>query len=216
MFGPGIPTAPLIDIKSPAAGKTVQPRFKIKVDATDDLGIQRIELKIDGVVRGMLTMPPYELVAPDGIAEGNHMLEVIATDNRGTPGSKSVDFILGPPCTAAAGCSGGDVCVSGSCVAGPGVPGGLGDFCQVDTECLSGRCLADTAGNRACVEACDINNAGSCPNDFACIAAGAAGVCWPSEGGGCLGCASAGSGAAWPVLFGLGILVLATRRRRHA
>lgn len=212
LFGAGVPTPPVIDVKYPTEGRTVQPGFTVKVDATDDLGVASVEIKVDGASKGMVTKPPYNLVAPRDIAEGPHALQVIATDVRGTTGAKTVNIVMGPPCTAAAGCSDGDVCVAGGCVAGPDRPGGIGSFCQADTECLSGRCVSDTEGNRQCVEACDVNAPGACPNDFECVPAGATGVCWMTGG---TGCCESGRGSGLPAaLFGLGVLALAVRRRR--
>ncbi|HEU0032340.1 MAG TPA: Ig-like domain-containing protein [Kofleriaceae bacterium] len=213
MFGPGIPTAPTVAIDSPASGKTVQPHFVTKVTATDDVAIDRVELYIDGTKVAEAKTQPYWLVAPD-LPEGPHTVEARAFDVQGTPASATTDVLLGPPCTASKGCSGGEVCVNGGCVAGPDTPGGLGDTCQGATECLSNQCVADTEGNKFCVESCDLSP-GSCPTDFICLQSGAAsGVCWPSEDTGC--CDSSGSGTG-PALLGLGVLalVLAPRRRRR-
>ena len=213
MFGPGVPTPPSVAITSPAAGKRVQPKFVVRVDATDDVAIDKLVMKIDGVAVAETKEVPYKLVAPADLAEGPHMVEIVATDVQGTPATDAIEIELGPPCTAAAGCTDNEVCVMGGCVAGPGVPGGLGSFCQANTECLSGACLADSTGNRHCTEACDATIPGSCPSDFACLAAGAGGVCWPSEQGGC--CSAGGSNGVPSALLALGLFALVVRVRRR-
>jgi hypothetical protein len=215
MFGMGLPTAPSISILSPTSGKTVQPGFSMRVDATDDVAVDRVELLIDDVVVAESNQKPFTIVAPDGITEGPHTLVARAYDVQGTPGqSEPLPIVMGPPCTAGAGCEGTDVCVMGVCIAGPDAPGGLGHFCQADTECLSMQCQADAAtGSKFCVSPCDLSP-GSCPEEFSCIPTSASeGVCWPTGGGGC--CEAGGAGAPGATLLGLGVLVLVFRRRRN-
>ncbi len=147
------------------------------------------------------------------IADGPHTLEVRAFDVQGVQGTSApINVTMGPPCTPSAGCEDPDVCVEGVCVPGPDEPGGLGAICQQDTECLSHRC--EDAGDqfKHCVEDCTVGNAASCPSEFSCIAAGAAGVCWPSPGGGCCDAGTAPQGS---ILLGLGIGALLVRRRRR-
>ena len=104
------------------------------------------------------------------------------------------------------------MCVNGGCVAGPGTPGGLGNFCQANTECLSNQCVSDTTGDSFCVESCETSQAGSCPSGFGCLQTTATtGVCWPVEES---GCCSTGGSPAGPILLGLGLLALVLRRRR--
>ena len=212
LFGPGTPTPPMVAIKSPSEGKQVQPHFVVKVAATDDVAIDRVELWIDGADTGVSskTPPTYNLAAPD-LEPGAHTVEARAFDIQGTPGRAVVQVDLGPPCTASKGCEGDDVCVMGLCVPGPNVSGGLGDFCQAETECVSQQCVGDAAGNKACVESCDLSP-GSCPHGFECLQTGAdGGVCWESSGG---GCCDAGATPSGPALLGLGLGVLLLRRRR--
>jgi hypothetical protein len=211
MFGPGVPTAPSVTIQSPTSGKQVQPHFVTKVEAIDDVAIDRVELYIDGTKVAETQSTPYHLTAPE-LPLGPHTVEARAFDVQGTPGSTQIDVELGPPCTASKGCEGDDVCVNGGCVAGPGTPGGLGNFCQANTECLSNQCVSDTAGESFCVETCETAQSGSCPSGFSCLQTTATtGVCWPVEAS---GCCSTGGSPAGPILLGVGLLALVLRRRR--
>ena len=210
-----MPTPPLVSIKSPSSNKIVQPGFITRVTATDDVKVVKVELLVDGEVLAMTDTAPFKLVAPTGLAQGAHTLEARATDVQGIEATSTAVLVdLGPPCTAASGCTDGDVCVMGLCVVGPGDPGGLGSDCQGDTECVSDNCVMSSAGGSVCVEACDLSP-GSCPSDFECVAAGDnAGVCFPVPQAGC--CDTRGRGnPAGPMLLALGLGVIVFRRRRR-
>jgi MYXO-CTERM domain-containing protein len=216
LFGPGAPVPPVVAIKSPATGKTVQPGFVTRIDATDEVKVIKVELLIDGLVVAESTAPPFKIVAPADLAQGPHTIEARATDiQNGTATSTPVDVDLGPPCTASTGCEGDDVCVMGLCVVGPDAPGGLGTACQGSSECLSDNCVMDTGGAGYCVEACDLS-AGSCPSGFDCIAAGTGGVCFPGPDAGCCDTGVRGTSPMGPVLLALGLGALVLRRRRRS
>ena len=212
MFGAGTPTPPMVAIKAPTANKVVQPKFVTRVSAMDDSGIDHVELIIDG---GKITesyTEPYTMIAPDVVAEGPHEMEVRAYDVAGAPASATINITMGPPCTAATGCSDPDVCVAGVCLPGPDAPGGLGYDCQASTECISRSCIKETGETVGhCVEACDPSVAGQCPNDFDCIPGGTGGVCWPVASG---GCCDAGGTPGGPLALTFGVLVFVLRRRR--
>jgi len=214
MFGPGAATPPTVAIRSPGAGGKVQPGFIVRAAAADDVKVEEVQLFIDGVdtmVRD--TEPPYLLAAPDGITDGPHTIEARAIDVAGVPASAMVDVTMGPPCGGDSDCSGDDVCVMGVCLAGPDVPGGIGDHCTAPTECLYARCEGD-ANDKQCVAECDPGAANACPSEFSCIAAGASGVCWHSPSAGC--CSASGEPTA-PILLGAGVLAaMLVRRRRPA
>lgn len=216
MFGPGAATPPTITIISPTSGKKVTPKFVVRVNATDDVAVDHVELWVDGMNTGVKAMAaPYRLTAPDGVEAGAHTLELRAIDVQGVPASAMVDVDMGPPCTASSGCSGDDVCVMGVCTPGPSVPGGIGDTCTTPAECLSQQCVGTSANDKLCVETCDVATAGACPSDFACIANGATGVCYYNGSG---GCCSAGSEPTGPFLLGasvFGLVILRRRRRRR-
>jgi hypothetical protein len=211
MFGPGTPTPPMLTVKSPTNGKKLQPGFITRVNASDDSGLDHVEILIDGIKIADSYDEPYTIIAPDVVEQGPHTLEVRALDVQGTPTTVALDVIMGPPCTASAGCDGVDVCVAGVCLPGPDAAGGLGYECSSSTECISRSCVKDGGSVGHCTEACDPAIEGVCPSGFACIDAGGAGVCWPTESGGCCETGASGKG---PALLGFGVLALVLRRRR--
>ncbi len=216
MFGPGAPTPPDLTITYPVEGKPTQPGFVAVAQAADDVRIDKLELYVDGAMVSQ-TMVPYgtdkfELTTTD-FGAGPHTLEIKAFDVQGVAQTATMSFTQGPACTASTVCSGSDVCVSGVCVAGPDVPGGLGYICGSDAECLSHRCADAGEAHRYCVDECDLGNAKSCPAEFSCIAAGSEGVCWPSPDA---GCCDAGTGPQGPILLALGLGVLVLRRRARS
>jgi hypothetical protein len=223
MFGPGAPTPPEVAFSRPVDGKTVQPGFKAVIHTLDEVRVDKVELYADGMLLGTSTMPVgivltqdavqqdvFEIVAPE-LGRGEHSLEVRSIDVQGVAGTQTINVTEGPPCTPSKGCDGMDVCVAGVCVPGPDVAGGLGYGCSSDNECLSHRCADGGEGLKHCVEACSVGNASSCPSGFSCLAAGAAGVCWPESGG----CCDAGARPHGPVLLSLGVLLVLRRRKRR-
>jgi len=209
MFGAGNPTPPTVAIKSPGDGKTVQPHFAVQIDAMDDTAIDHVELWIDGALAGMTMTAPYVIDAPD-LDEGPHTVEARAFDVQETPASAQIMVDLGPPCTRSSVCQGTDVCVSGQCVAGPGVAGGLGSFCTESHECLSMQCTTTSDGHMYCTGTCDPSTSGSCPEDFACVANGDMGVCLPTGGG----CCDARAAPGGPAMLAFAVVLVLRRRRR--
>ncbi len=212
IFGPGVPTAPTIEIKSPVDGQEVQPGFTVRLLATDDVAVEHVELWIDGANTGITSdKDPFWVSAPE-LASGPHTVEIHGFDLQGTPGSTAISVELGPPCTADDGCAGTSVCVMAQCVPGPEVAGGLGDSCQANTECLSLQCVSDTSNHRACVESCDLSP-GSCPDGFSCLSGPTGGVCWTTDDGGC--CSASGSPTGPALLSGWVLTILVIRRKRR-
>ncbi|MEO6773602.1 MAG: Ig-like domain-containing protein [Kofleriaceae bacterium] len=210
LFGVGQPTPPTVMITSPTDGKKVTPRFPIVVDAKDDAAIDHLELWIDGAMTDAISAAPWQFTAPM-LADGAHTIEIHAIDTTQMSAMTSISVTQGPPCTAAAGCEGTDVCVAGGCIPGPDAAGGLGAICQTGGQCLSLQCASAGEAFMHCVAACDPGSAGSCPNNFACLASGTGGVCWPSTAGGC--CSASGDPRA-SLLLGMLVLGGVLRRRR--
>lgn len=219
LFGKGPGTPPTVAFVTPLAGTTLQPGFKLNVNATDDSGIvTKVDLKIDGMVVGTAMTAPYEFISPLTLTPGSHQVEAIAYDGPGTPGRAAIDVAIGPPCESASDCPNPtDACISGRCVAGPNATGGLGTACTDATQCASQFCASDGTA-MYCVEPCMV---GGCPSDFGCVDDGSGngtGVCWPGydDGSGGCGCESNRPGGA--LSFGLlfAVTVFTWRRRRSS
>ncbi|RMH41438.1 MAG: hypothetical protein D6689_11190 [Deltaproteobacteria bacterium] len=221
VFGTADPTPPSVTITEPANNATVDPGFVVRADITDDQGIGSASLYVDDNLVLSLSEPPFVFNAPNDLADGDHKVEIVATDSFGAEARDSIFVIVGEPCSSASDCEDGEVCVDGRCVAGPGTPGGLGEACESGADCASGLCGSDSSGNKVCTEPCD-PAANACPGGFECRSAGeAGGVCWPGAGGGGGGCGCtlgrAGDDTGGPLgLLGLiGAVGLALVRRRR-
>ena len=101
-------------------------------------------------------------------------------------------------------------------MAGPGTPGGLGESCAGNGDCVSGLCGSDADGS-FCGEQCEVGG-GGCPSGFGCLDTGDFGVCWPGyDDGGC-GChvgsrqGAPATGLFFAVLLA-GALIMRRRRR---
>jgi len=77
---PSDATPPEVQIVSPADGATVQPGFAVDVNATDDVGVLRVELSVDGALVGTDTAAPYAFTTDAGLAAGSHTVEATAFD----------------------------------------------------------------------------------------------------------------------------------------
>lgn len=204
-FGASAPTPPEITILEPEHGAEVRPGFVVRPEIIDANGIEEASLYINGTHVRTISSTPYVFNAPDDLAEGNHTVEVRATDKLGASNSATVMVYIGAPCQ----CADSEVCIDNVCVAGPG-DGGFGDACTENTDCGSSLCASDATGAGICTETCTE----SCPSGFSCVAAGADNVCWPAEDkGGLCSAGPIGRNAATGFLL-LGFLVLLGLRRR--
>ena len=154
VFGSSSPTPPTVNITAPTDGQTgLAAGFPIRADASDDVGISKVELRIDGQLTSTLTAAPYVWNAPATLAQGTHTFKVTAYDVGNSPADDTVTATLGTACKKPSDCmTASDTCVDGRCVAGSGVDGGLGTTCVNNTDCLSGQCGADASGDHFCVE----------------------------------------------------------------
>jgi MYXO-CTERM domain-containing protein len=219
-FGGSVPTPPVVKFNEPLEGATVQTMFAIKVGATDDIGVLKGELRIDGqliATSTTLTQNQFVWNAPATIGQGKHKISVTAYDVANTPATTEINVTLGSACAQADDCvKDGETCVDGRCVLGDGVQGGLGWACATNTDCWSGQCASDAEGEMHCVEHCSIA-ADACPTGFDCIDTGQGdnGVCWPGSGDGG-GCSTGGNDAApgFLLVLGLGMALVIRRRRR--
>lgn len=216
LFGSGTPTPPTVKIVSPMLGANVSPGFPISVEATDDNGIGRVELHVDGMLTSQLVFGPYAFNAPTTLSDGTHTVRAIAYDIYGATASDTVQVVIGEPCGKPADCPNNtDTCIGGRCVPGPGAQGGLGSSCNAGPDCASGQCAQDSSGAKYCVELCELG-AGQCPDGFGCLEAAAMqGICWPGFDDGTGGiCSAGGTGGAVSLGLMFAAMLFVRRRRR--
>jgi len=218
LFGTSAPdtTPPTVAITAPSNNASVTPGFVVSANVTDNQAVASAELKLDGTSVGVETTAPFKWTTPSTLSQGSHTLVVIGTDLKGNTAMATETVVYGSTCMHDSDCTGANqVCNAGVCVAGPGAMGGLGSPCMGNSDCASGSCGDDGAGNKYCVSSCD-PTANTCPSGFSCLASGAAGqgVCWPgADSGGTGGCNTAGNSGAPLFLLGLGAMFLVRRRR---
>ncbi|MCM0083376.1 Ig-like domain-containing protein [Geomonas sp. Red32] len=95
IYGTGAPvadtTAPTASISSPAAGATVSGTVSIGASASDNVGVTKVELYVDGALAASDTASPYSFSwASSAVANGSHTLLVKAYDAAGNVGQGSI------------------------------------------------------------------------------------------------------------------------------
>jgi hypothetical protein len=98
-------TNPTASITSPSNGATVGGTVTVSATASDNVGVTRVDLVVDGVVTGTDTAAPYTFAwNTTGASQGDHTLRVVASDAAGNTGSSgtisvTVDNSSPPPAT---------------------------------------------------------------------------------------------------------------------
>jgi len=204
-----VPHPPTASFVRPTAGASVGPFFAAEVSADDNIGVERVELYVDGVLNGTLYSRPFVFsVTPGG--DGPVTLEARAYDARGDAGTATIQVTAATSCSGTGTCPDGFDCVDGACQ--PVQPGGLGEPCASNGDCLSGLC-ASSGGQGFCTQLCD-PAADDCPTDYVCTPSGSSGACFPADGGGDSGgCSTGGPGAPAGGIILLAALLLMRRRR---
>jgi hypothetical protein len=87
---------PIVRFEAPKTGQGVASSFEVRVDATDNVGVTRVELLLDGTMVGERGTPPYTFVLA-AVAEGSHTLTAAAYDAAGNRGSDTVSVMVGTP-----------------------------------------------------------------------------------------------------------------------
>jgi hypothetical protein len=214
-FGSGTPdtTPPTVSITSPSNNAQVTPGFAVAVTASDDVALNKVELRVDNNLIDTKTAAPFNFSGPGTLSPGTHHVEATAYDAAGNTAKAAIDVKNGETCTGS--CTDPtQVCDNGVCVPGPTSTGGLGSPCVNNTDCMSGSCGDDGAGNKYCVTSCDPTNS-TCPSGFGCVSTGAAtGVCWPGDNGGGGGCNTGSGGGSIVAGLGFAAMLLSRRKRR--
>jgi subtilisin family serine protease len=88
--GGGDTTPPTTSITSPASGATVSGTTTVSANASDNVGVSRVELYVDGSLAGTDTTSPYSFSwNTTSVANGSHTLQTRAFDAAGNSGSSA-------------------------------------------------------------------------------------------------------------------------------
>jgi hypothetical protein len=106
---PGDTTPPTTSITAPVNGATVSGTTTVSANASDAVGVTRIELYVDGSLAGTDTSSPYSFVwSTTTVANGGHSLQTRAFDAAGNTGSSAAVNV-----TVSNATSGGELIVNG-------------------------------------------------------------------------------------------------------
>ena len=106
---PGDTTPPTTSITSPANGATVSGTVTVAASASDNVGVTRVELYVDGALIGTDTSSPYQIAWNTTTAtNGSHGLQTRAYDAAGNVGSSAVVSV-----TVSNATGGGELIVNG-------------------------------------------------------------------------------------------------------
>lgn len=98
---------PVVSMSAPTAGERLAGTVTIGIDATDDVGVTKVEVLVNGTSAGSVTAPPWR-VAVDTAAypSGPATLTAVAFDAAGNRGERAFEVVLDNPTTPPAqGCS---------------------------------------------------------------------------------------------------------------
>ncbi|MBK9035478.1 MAG: M4 family metallopeptidase [Myxococcales bacterium] len=113
-------TPPTVAITSPADGAAVAAGFAVDVTATDDQGVLRVELAVDGALVGTDNSPPYQFDTAGDLAVGEHTLTATAFDAANQATATSTITVVGADQVCTPACGDGETCVANACVPGNG------------------------------------------------------------------------------------------------
>jgi MYXO-CTERM domain-containing protein len=213
LFGPAMLEPATLSITQPADGAWVKPGFNVRAELQSQLSMTVGSLQVDGTKSQSIQQgDPLVWNTPSTIAGGEHTLTIEALDTADrTLISNAITVHVTERCDGNSSCASDTHCLGGFCLPGKTVAGGLGAACAGADDCITAQCSSDGVDS-VCTGACDGGT--SCPSGYACYQAGASSVCWPvpPEDG---GCATSGTSDPLFAVFGLGVLVVVTRRRRR-
>jgi chitodextrinase len=79
--------SPTASITSPAAGATVSGAVSVQANASDNVGVSKVDLHVDGAFHSTDTAPPYAFVWDTAaVSNGSHSLVAVAADAAGNTG----------------------------------------------------------------------------------------------------------------------------------
>ncbi len=91
--------APEVEILAPQDGETVSGVVQVRIAASDDVAVTRVELEVNGTQAATLSEPPYEwLWETDDLPGGDYELAAAAFDAAGNRGRAAVSVTLERVC----------------------------------------------------------------------------------------------------------------------
>ncbi|HEX3765674.1 MAG TPA: PHB depolymerase family esterase [Kofleriaceae bacterium] len=139
--GGGDTTPPTVSITAPAAGATVSGSVAVTASASDNVGVTRVDVLVDGSVAGSDTTAPYSVaVDTTRLASGSHTLTARAVDAAGNTGTSAAVTVT----VQNGGGGGGGHLETFSASAGPDNPGWTLGGWTLSTKDATG-----TAGSRS-------------------------------------------------------------------
>jgi uncharacterized protein (TIGR03382 family) len=200
-----------VSIATPIEGQWLKPGFPVRAQFMSVInGSNGGSMSLDGTqISTSAPNQPLAFNAPAMLGGGEHTITVTGTDGSGRMASASVKIKVTAACSSSEPCASGMSCISGFCVPGSDVDGGVGATCTSNDNCITNQCaIAD--GQGLCTGSCTDDSA--CPDGFSCIGDVGSQLCWPS--GDSSGCSTSGGSGAPLVLAGLGLAAMLVRRRR--
>ncbi|MFZ5476634.1 MAG: Ig-like domain-containing protein [Myxococcota bacterium] len=93
-------TPPTVYVDTPGDGDRVDGLVVIEADASDNIGIAQVEIRVDDVSLATVTSPPWSVEwDADEAGHGDHAIEVVATDYAGFQSSDTVRVSVDSPPT---------------------------------------------------------------------------------------------------------------------
>lgn len=87
---PSDTTAPTVTITAPTNGSTVSGSVAVSANATDNVGVAKVEFRVDGALKSTDTSSPYGFIWDTTSLVGSHTLEARAVDAAGNASIASV------------------------------------------------------------------------------------------------------------------------------
>ncbi|MEO0224852.1 MAG: Ig-like domain-containing protein, partial [candidate division WOR-3 bacterium] len=90
-----VDSKPRIDSINLVSGSVISGLYRLVVSCSDDVGIDKVELYIDGILVATLTVSPYEYVIDSRVlVNGRHEMMVAVYDSVGQIDSEVIEFIV--------------------------------------------------------------------------------------------------------------------------
>jgi MYXO-CTERM domain-containing protein len=134
---------PNVTFTSPSNGATLQPGFSVSVSASDDHGVTKVELRVDGGSPATVTAAPYSFTTSASLGNGSHTLEARAYDTAGQTSNATISVTVDDGSGSGSGSGSGTGSGSGSGSgsghgSGSGSGSGDGETGWVSNGCSAG------------------------------------------------------------------------------